>query len=183
MPKVGKAPRAATRKTAARKKTGSRKTEPLRVRTSDSILEDLDRMRGRIMERAYELFDLRGRRNGGELEDWLDAEHELTFRPPIELSQEDGALTIEAAIPGFEPSDLEVQVTAEDILIQSDRNRPPRPAETVHQCELSHGRVFRDVCLPLRIDPTKAEAEYRSGMLRVTAPLAKPSKPQRVRIS
>jgi HSP20 family molecular chaperone IbpA len=42
----------------------------------------------------------------------------------------------------------------------------------VHLCEFSHGHLFRSVHFPRRIDPAKATADYRNGMLRITAPIA-----------
>jgi len=44
------------------------------VHAEDSELQD------RIRVRAFELFEQRGRREGSELEDWLQAEEELTTR-------------------------------------------------------------------------------------------------------
>lgn len=183
MAKIDKALPKSTRKTAARKETTGRKADTPRVRTGESILDDLDRMRDRIMERAYEIFSHRGRHSGRALEDWLEAEQELAVRPPIELRQDGKALTLEAAIPGFEPGELDVRITPEDILIQSDQNRSAVQDGTVHEREIPHGKVFRDVRLPARVDPAGTKAEYRNGVLRVTAPIAGVSKPKRVRIA
>jgi HSP20 family molecular chaperone IbpA len=44
----------------------------------------------------------------------------------------------------------------------------------VHLCEFSRGKMFRSVHLPDKIDPETAKAEYRNGLLRLTASIAKP---------
>jgi HSP20 family molecular chaperone IbpA len=45
----------------------------------------------------------------------------------------------------------------------------------VHLCEFSRGKVFRSIHLPEQIDPETAKAEYRNGLLRLTASIAKPT--------
>lgn len=43
---------------------------------------------GEIAQRAYELFERRGRKMGRELDDWLEAERELTGRHPPHPSED-----------------------------------------------------------------------------------------------
>ena len=41
------------------------------------------RLHDRIADRAYALYEARGHRNGGDLQDWLDAEQEILNRRPV----------------------------------------------------------------------------------------------------
>lgn len=50
------------------------------------IIEELQDITEQIRERAYELYDLRGRIDGYELDDWLLAESELTQKSPAKDS-------------------------------------------------------------------------------------------------
>jgi len=43
----------------------------------------------------------------------------------------------------------------------------------VHLCEFDNGRFFRSIHFPERIDPNSAQAEYRNGLLHVTAAIEK----------
>ena len=68
-----------------------------------------------------------------------------------------------------------MQVTAEDVLIKSEVDHQHAPESgTVHLCEFSKGKIFRSIHLPDTIDPETAKAEYRNGLLRLTASIAKP---------
>lgn len=49
---------------------------PERVQTPEKIQEQ-------IRQRAYELYEERGRDNGHELEDWLQAESEVTGKTKV----------------------------------------------------------------------------------------------------
>ena len=147
----------------------------IQVKKTDSVLEELNRLHETISRRAYDLFHGHDGLVPGALADWFSAERELVWSPAIELRQKDGAFELEASVAGFDPKDVEVHVTAEDILIKgkSEQTRETKDG-TVHVSEFRSGRLFRSIHLPERIDPDSAKAEQRNGMLRVTAKVAKP---------
>ena len=145
------------------------------VRRTDSIRSEFERLHHAISQRAYEMFRHRDSWSGGPLVDWLNAEHELVWQPPVELRQKDDQLEVVAAVAGIDSKDLDVQVTAEDVLIKSEvDHQHAAESGTVHLCEFSRGKMFRSIHLPDKIDPETAKAEYRNGLLRLTASIAKP---------
>ena len=148
--------------------------EEVALKKTDSILEELNQLHQVISQRAYDLFcDHKGFFTG-PLDDWLRAEREVVWRPAVELRQKDGQIELVAAVAGMEPKDLDVQVTPEDILISgATEHRHETNEGTVHLCEFKAGRLFRSIHLPDKIDPDSAKAEYRNGMLRLTAAVAK----------
>jgi HSP20 family molecular chaperone IbpA len=52
----------------------------------------------------------------------------------------------------------------------------------VQVCEFTGGQLFRSIHFPEKIDPGSATAEYRNGMLRITASIAKPAVQKKVEI-
>ncbi|WP_447601431.1 DUF2934 domain-containing protein [Nitrospira sp. Nam80] len=60
-------------KSAFRKESTSTVQKPATI-VSPKPVQLPDAMRERIAQRAYELWELRGRRHGHALQDWLDAE-------------------------------------------------------------------------------------------------------------
>lgn len=92
----------------------------------------------------------------------------------MELRQKDNQFEILAAVPGVEAKDLDVQVTPEDVLIKAEIDHEHAAAEgAVRLCEFKCGKLFRSVHFPEKIDPNSMKAEYRNGMLRLTASIAK----------
>ena len=140
----------------------------------DSIVDKLTQIHDEIAQRAYDLFRSHEGLAPAALDHWLRAELETVWRPYVELRQKGGQFELEAALAGVDPENLEVQVTPEDILISAAGEHHHRAKEgTVHVCEFSAGRLFRSVHFPDRIDPQSVKAEYRNGMLYVTAAVAK----------
>jgi HSP20 family protein len=150
-----------------------RQPQQLRFRKVESIAEDVEQVRQAVASRAFEIFSGRGSGDGTEIDDWVAAERELLFSPAIELTEDEGTLTLQVAIAGFKPDEFDVQLTPEDVLIQSDDlGGELDPALTVHVSDFPQGRLFREVHLPAPIEVDRAEARYRYGLLTITAPLA-----------
>jgi HSP20 family molecular chaperone IbpA len=154
-------------------KPQSEESNKIQVKKPNSILQDLTELHDTISKRAYEFFQENGLLSG-PLADWFRAEREIVWRPAIELRQKDGQFELEAALAGVDPKNLDVQVTPEDILITAaEEHRHEGTEGTVHVSEFSSGRLFRSVHLPERIDPESVKAEFKNGMLHLTAAVAK----------
>jgi HSP20 family protein len=77
-------------------------------------------------------------------------------------------------LAGVEPAHLGVRVTPNDLLITADVNHDhEKKAGKPLLCEFAPGPVFRSYRFPHAIDTQKVKADYRNGLLKVTAPLAK----------
>lgn len=96
---------------------------------TDCLLEAYDC----IARRAYEHFLARGPRPGGELEDWLSAEHEVLL--DLVITVEDAVEFVYAltSIPGATGARLEVGIESRwlVILAQTSRPAPVRSTEIV----------------------------------------------------
>ena len=154
----------------------------IEVKKVDTLFDELDRVHQAIRERAYDLFRNGGTLWGSALRDWLTAERELVSKPPIELRQSDNQFEVLAALPGTEAQHLDVQITPEDVLIKADTPHEHGPEGIVHVCEFGSGKIFRSIHFPEKIDPESAKAEYKNGLLHVTAAIAKAAAAKKVEI-
>ena len=144
------------------------------IRKPSSILDEVKQMQDRIMRRAYEIFEQKGNVLGRDLENWTQAERELMWKPAFELCEKDGRFQLEAAIPGVEPKDIDIKVTPEDIILKAEtEHHHVEQKGLVHYCEFNTGKMFRVIHLPRNIDPNKVKAEFKNGLLRLTAEIAK----------
>ena len=53
--------------------------------------EQIERLFEEVRQKAFSLFEERGRAEVRELDDWLRAEHELVWSPPAELTGDEEA--------------------------------------------------------------------------------------------
>ena len=147
------------------------KTVP--IQKTHSVFDEMREVQNRVMRRAYEIFSENGV-FGRDFENWLRAERELVWKPAVELCERDGAFRVEIAVPGVEANDIEIEVTPDDILVRANISHEHREEKgTVHICEFETGRMFRTIHLPKKIDPDRVKAEFKNGMLNLTAEIAK----------
>ena len=149
----------------------------------DSIVDQLEQMHQRIAQRAYALFRERDTLWGDTFGDWFTAEQEITRKPPIELRENEGTFTVAAELAGVDPKDVNVEITPQDLVIRAQTEHThPKDKGQVHQCEFVAGQIFRSVHFPKPVDVTKAKAEYKNGLLTVTAPVATEAQVKRLDI-
>ena len=150
-----------------------RKFTLLKTRKAETLRDEIEQIQKRVTERAYDLFRNRGVALGAALNDWLVAERQTIWKPPVEICQKDNQFVIEAALAGVEPRQLDIQVTRDTLLIKADTpHTHPETKGIVHVCEFQAGQLFRAIKFPAPIDPEAVKAEYRDGLLRVTAAIA-----------
>ena len=148
----------------------------IRCRTVDEVLAEVEGIRRHIAERAQEIFRARGGAIGRALEDWVKAERETIWRPALEVRRTRDAFVVEAAVAGVEPKQIDVQVTPTELVLAAHVHHADHEQEgEVVLCEFANGPLFRSYEFPQPVDPARASAECRNGLLRVRAPLAQPA--------
>ena len=142
----------------------------------------MQEMQDRIMRRAHEIFEQNGSMLGRDLDNWTQAERELVWKPAFELSERDGRFHLEAAISGVDPKDIHVEVTPEDIVLNAETQHQHQEQKgLVHYCEFQSGKMFRAIHLPKNIDPDKVKAEFKNGLLHLTAEIANEERAQKTK--
>ena len=93
----------------------------VKVQKTETIQAEMKELHNRIANRAYEIYLQRGSSIGRDLDDWLDAEQELVWRPAVEILEKDNQFIIQVAIAGIEPGDFTVRLSEEHLLIKSEQ--------------------------------------------------------------
>jgi HSP20 family molecular chaperone IbpA len=146
----------------------------LPVHKKDSIFSEIEQMQRRITRRAYELFEGRGCELGHDLDDWLVAERELVWAPPISLEDDGDQIVVQLSAPGIDPDHIDVEVTPDDLLVEAEAHEEKhKRAGKTRMHEMRSARLFRSVHFPKTIDPDSAAAEFKNGVLKLTAKLAR----------
>ena len=103
---------------------------------------------------------------------------------PLDVTTDADALTIEAALPGIKPGDVDITVEDNTVTI-SGRTADERRAEEGSYVvqEIRRGSFSRSVSLPNGLEPDKATATFENGILRLEIPKAEQVKPRQIKIS
>jgi HSP20 family protein len=105
---------------------------------------------------------------------------------PLDVTNTQDALVVEASLPGIRPDDVEITVEDGTLTIraqsQSEREERGQDGELLLS-EIRRGSVSRAIALPNGLEPDKASATFEHGILRLRIPRAEAVKPRQIRIS
>lgn len=109
---------------------------------------------------------------------------EETWKPAIELIDNDDKLTLKASLPGLEAKDLDISVTRESVTIAGEHRYEKKTEEKgYYHSEFSYGKFQRTVALPVPIKNEAVKAEFDKGILTLTLPKVEEAKDKVIKIS
>jgi HSP20 family protein len=102
---------------------------------------------------------------------------------PLDIYQTDKEWVIRAAVPGVDPSAVDVTVDGGQITIKGEITSPPDArSESYWLRENFYGKFTRQVTLPEDAMGDQARAQFVNGVLILSVPKAQPAKPKSVKI-
>jgi HSP20 family protein len=88
---------------------------------------------------------------------------------PVNIHEENGDLVVEAELPGFDKSQVEVSVDGDVLRIHAVR-KSAEPKGARYLTERSVNVVNRSLRLPAMVDESRTEASLEDGVLKIRAP-------------
>jgi HSP20 family protein len=106
------------------------------------------------------------------------------FIPSAEIEETNDALHLRLEVPGLDPKDINVEVTAESVTISGERKYETRTEENgVTRSEFRYGKFQRVIPLPTRIQHDKVQAECKNGILQLILPTAESEQGKAVKVN
>jgi HSP20 family protein len=155
-------------------------TEPQMVPVT-APFEQLNAPSESIARRAFEIFQSRGRTDGWDLEDWYRAEAELFHTAHVHLYESDDALGVSAEVPGFAAEELWISLEPSRLTITGKRTANHKCMRRVLYRDACADRIFRSMGLPVEVDPSRATAALRNGVLELALPKSPSARAMEVR--
>lgn len=107
------------------------------------------------------------------------------FALPVDVSETDKEIVIEADIPGFDPKSINVDVSNNVLTISGKQEEKSESKDKKwHRRErsYSYAEFQRQILLPDYADGSKAECKAKNGMLTVTIPKKPEAEPKRLSV-
>lgn len=103
---------------------------------------------------------------------------------PLDVTTDADKLTIEAALPGVTPEDVDITIENGTVTI-SGRTATERSGDEGSYLvqEIRRGSFSRSVTLPTGLEADKATATFEHGVLKLEIPKAEQVKPRQIKIS
>ncbi len=112
---------------------------------------------------------------------WVGFEGEGAI--PMDIYQTANDVVIKASMPGFEPEEVDIQITGDTLTIRGEHKQEKEVKEDNYICkEISFGAVSRMLTIPVEVKGEKAEAVFENGVLKLTLPKAEEVKPKQIKV-
>jgi HSP20 family protein len=124
-----------------------------------------------IAQRAFEIFESRGRVHGNDRAHWFLAESKLLTPVKFHLSESGEQLTARAEVPGFHRQEIKVSLEPRRLSLSGKTEPRESPESEKHPHSHRHAEMMYHVIdLPCEVDPSKAKATFNDGRLDVVMP-------------
>ncbi|MGB2953339.1 MAG: Hsp20/alpha crystallin family protein [Gaiellaceae bacterium] len=95
------------------------------------------------------------------------------FRPQVDVyrTEDPAELHVVVELPGVDPDEVRIFADDRTLVVAGNRSRLRVEGRYQHM-EIEYGAFQRGVSLGVRVDPGRARAQYRRGLLTIVLPVA-----------
>jgi HSP20 family protein len=113
---------------------------------------------------------------------YTDAE-QSTYPMALDVIENVNEFVVKASLPGVQPDDLDITFTNDTLTIQGEVKQDEVKEDTnYHLHERFHGKLYRQVRMPVEVDANLIQASFDAGVLTLHLPKAEEIKPKRITI-
>jgi HSP20 family protein len=103
---------------------------------------------------------------------------------PLDVTTDADGLSVEAALPGIKPDDVEITVEDGTLTISGTTQEARNGEEGSYLVqEIRRGTFSRSLTLPNGLEADKADATFENGVLKLRIPKAEQAKPRQIKIA
>jgi len=141
--------------------SGSSKTPQIVSEDQNAAFQD--KVRQRVAERAYDIYQNSGGQPGNDYEHWIQAENEVLQRG-IEVRESGSWLALNASIPEGSADGIEICLTPTSVTIRAEKSEQVKNANTQG---LTEREIFLTHDLNTEIEPSTASATLKDQKLTI----------------
>ena len=104
--------------------------------------------------------------------------------PAADITETEDRVFIKAELPGIEEKDIDLNICGNVLTIRGEKKHVKEEKEENHYLgDRYYGSFRRTFQLPADIDPDRAEATYRKGVLKISVPKVEEAKRKKIEIN
>lgn len=115
-------------------------------------------------------------------DDWLSPLKGINIPTTDVYTNDSNQLVVEAHLPNFQQSDVNIEVDDGALIIQAERHEKEEDKGKKYVVRESSSSFYRRIQLPDRADADKIEAHLDDGILKVAVPLTPLPEPKKIAI-
>jgi len=141
-----------------------RNKQDMRIRSEcDDAFGSFYRDMNNLVDRFFGGFDIEPF-GGGELTSG-------EFMPRVDVNENDKEIKVTAELPGIDEKDIDVTLSRDSLNIRGQKQEETEDkGKDYYRSERRYGSFQRVIPLSSEVDQSKAEADFRKGVLRIRLP-------------
>jgi HSP20 family protein len=112
-----------------------------------------------------------------------EAQSEKDMLLAVDVKAHEDEYIIKALVPGLSGDDLNLEILNNTVTIRGEFRTEEKEQKEYLISELPTGRFSRVITLPTALDPGKAEANIKDGVLILRVPKAEAHRPKSIKVS
>jgi HSP20 family protein len=105
------------------------------------------------------------------------------YMPRVDIEEADKEIVVKADLPGVEAKDLDICVVEGSLILKGERKQErEEKKKNYHSVERYVGKFYRELPLPVGVDPEKIVATCANGVITVTIPKKPEAQPKKIAV-
>jgi HSP20 family protein len=114
---------------------------------------------------------------------WDEDDAEIT-EPALDLYEDDNEIVVKAELPGMTKDDIQISFADNVLTIKGEKNKEEEDsAKNYYRAERVYGAFVRSLVLPAEINPDKARAIFKNGVLEIRMPKTEAAKKKEIKVN
>jgi HSP20 family molecular chaperone IbpA len=135
---------------------------------TERLLQEVEDLKVSISVRAYDLYHFRGALDGSDVDDWLQAEREMSWVPQEQIEETDRAFHVVISVSYLPEEIIEVTLLPEMIILRG-ASEPDNGQRAAEPCESTRRILLRRIAFPSQVHTESAVVHLEADLLRVSA--------------
>lgn len=107
-----------------------------------------------------------------------------SFVPPVDVYEDEHAITLKMEVPGIEQKDIEVRLENSVLTVHGERKlEKDEKEENFHRVERRYGSFTRSFTLPNTVDTDNVNADYDNGVLKIRLAKRAEARPKQIKVN
>jgi HSP20 family protein len=107
-----------------------------------------------------------------------------SFAPPVDIYEDEHAITLKLEVPGIDENDIDVRVENTTLTVHGERKiEKEEKEENFRRVERHYGSFTRSFTLPSSVDSAQVSADYDKGVLKIKLAKKAEAKPKQIKVN
>jgi len=114
---------------------------------------------------------------------WDEEDAEIA-EPALDLYEDDNEIVVKAEMPGMTKDDIQISFADNVLTIRGEKKKEEEESgKNYYRSERVYGAFVRSLVLPAEVNPDKARAVFKNGVLEIRMPKTESAKKKEIKVN